>query len=122
MKILVVDDDFDQLTIRCMLLCHHGFETIPAREGASAMRLAAAQKPSCAVVDLRIPTQEIGLDLIRKLKSINPQMLVFVLTGGTATQLEDRPELSLIEEVFVKGTSSKALIQALRRTSAQHVA
>jgi CheY-like chemotaxis protein len=69
MKVLVADDDPDQLSLRSMLLERSGFQTMGAADPVSAAELAASQKPECAVIDLRLPTEERGLWLISELKT-----------------------------------------------------
>ena len=64
MRVLLADDDPDQLSLRCMLLERSGFEAMGAGDYVSAVELAAIQKPECAVVDLRLPTEELGLRLV----------------------------------------------------------
>ena len=114
MKVLVADDDRDQLSLRCMLLAQSGFDTLPAADAAAATELAAAHKPRCAVVDLRFPTQERGLQLIHDLKILDPSMHVFVLTGGDGGRLAQAPERTLIDAVLTKGSASAVLIEKLR--------
>jgi|GEM_PF-1721073 len=118
MKILLADDDKDQLALRGMLLRQSGLETIEASDAGSAIQLAAAQKPQCAVVDLRLPTEELGLRLIRELKAQNPSMRIVVLTGADPARLARCPEKALIDEILVKGSSSAHLIQKLKAFSA----
>ena len=114
MKILVAEDDVDQLSLRCLLLNAGGFETLPASDGSSAIELATAEKPQCAVVDLRLPTDEVGWRLISALKRLDPKIHVVVLTGVRAEGLHRRPEATLVDEIIVKGSSSVHLIQTLQ--------
>ena len=114
MKILVAEDDPDQLELRSLLLSQSGFETIPARDSATALQAAATQKPDCAVVDLRFPGEEHGLELIRELKRLNASMRIIVLTGMNAARLERLPENALVDEVIEKGASSPRLVETIR--------
>ena len=114
MKILVVDDDKDQLFIRGMLLRENGFDAIEASDSGSAVAQAAAYKPECALVDLRLPTEDAGLRLIRDLKALDGAIHLFVLTGANATRLAVLPEKALIDEIVLKGSPSADLIQKLK--------
>jgi DNA-binding response OmpR family regulator len=114
MKILVVEDDADQLSLRCMLLERSGFEAIGAADVESALGLARVHQPKCALVDLRVPTEEVGLGLVRELKRLNPGMHVLLLTGRDARRLINAPENQLISGIVTKGSSSAALIEKLR--------
>jgi CheY-like chemotaxis protein len=118
MKILVADDDQDQLALRCMLLSQSGFETIGVADADSAVELAAEHKPECALVDLRFPTEELGLRLVRDLKKLDPAMHLLLLTGTDPHWLAKAPENRLIDAIVTKGSSSAALIQRLNELAA----
>jgi DNA-binding response OmpR family regulator len=118
MKILVAEDDPDQLSLRCMLLAHSGFETLAAGDAGTAVALALAHKPECAVVDLHLPTDERGLQLILELKKLDPAMHVIVLTGRDPRRLAQASDSKLVDDVILKGSASGALIQKLRRLAA----
>ncbi|HEY1950227.1 MAG TPA: DUF167 family protein [Bryobacteraceae bacterium] len=115
MKVLLADDDRDQLHLRAMVLAKSGFEIIEASDSASAIKAAKEHKPQCAVVDLRFPTQVHGLALIRALKALDAAMCVIVLTGADPGNLDHMPEKSLIDEVIVKGSASAQLVTKLRQ-------
>jgi uncharacterized protein len=118
MKVLLADDDEDQLHLRALVLAKSGFEVIQASDSAAALKAAREQKPGCAVVDLRFPTQAQGLALIRALKALDAAMCVIVLTGTDPGNLDHLPEKSLIDEVIVKGSASARLVTALRQFAA----
>ena len=114
MKILVVDDDGDQLEIRSLLLTRSGFEAFAAGDRTTACRLAAKHRPEVAIVDLCLPTIQEGLELIRDLKALDAEMRVLVLTGSARKNIESRLDGSLFDHLFVKPASSAALIRTLR--------
>ena len=114
MRILLADDDPDQLAVRQMLLTKFGFETFVAGDAESALALTAKERPACAIVDLGLPTPDAGLGLIRKLKELDRELHILVLTGSRSTALENRPERLLIDGIIEKGSASAALIQRLK--------
>ena len=114
MKVLLAEDDLDQLAVRCMLLERSGFAALGASDDVSALSLAKIEKPECAVVDLRLPTEERGLRLICALKEIDPLIRIIVLTGSNAEHVVQRPEAKLVDEIVVKGASSARLVEKLK--------
>ena len=122
MKVLIVDDDQDQLIVRCMLVSHHGFETVRAADANAALRLALSKSVDAAVVDLHLPTLELGLKLLSDLKAASPRLHLIVITGTDPARLKQYPEMRLADEILVKGSSAKALIASLTRVSQQRVA
>ncbi len=113
MKVLLADDDPDQLAVRSMLLSARGFETIEAGDWPSAVEMAVAERPDCAVVDLRFPTEELGLRTVRELKTLDPGMRVLLLTGMRSERLAQAPELAMVDHVLAKGNGSRELIEKL---------
>jgi hypothetical protein len=119
MKILLADDDQDQLDLRCLLLAKHGHQTIAVATAAAALEKAKRDRPHCAVVDLNIPTEALGLALIRDLKHFDPDIRIFVLTGGDPKRFNTLAERSLVEEIIVKGSSTAYLVKKLTDIAAQ---
>ena len=114
MKVLLADDDRDQLTLRSMLLVERGFETVEAADCASAISVATVERPQCAVVDLRFPTEELGLRTVRELKMLDPGMHVLLLTGDRSETLARMPEAALVDQILVKGNCWGELLQRLQ--------
>ena len=119
MKVLLVDDDEDQIMVRSLLLERHGFPTAFAGDLISALQLAETQKPHCAIVDLRLPTEEIGLRLIRELKGLDAGIRIIVLTGANPRALETQLEARLVDRVFLKPSPSAVLIEHLKALAVQ---
>ena len=115
MKVLVVDDDPDQLTLRCLLLQQNGFLTVQAADASSARTLACDNKPDCAVLDLRLPDEGSGLRLLRDLKQAVPAMKIIVFTGLPVRRLADKQELTFADQVVEKNAGSAALIRVLKQ-------
>ncbi len=79
-SILLVDDD-DALRERLgRALAKRGYEVRLASCADQAVRLAEEDSPEMAVVDLRMPGMS-GLELIGRLKEIDPATRILVLTG-----------------------------------------
>jgi DNA-binding response OmpR family regulator len=114
MKVLLADDDSDQLLMRSMLLSQNGFDPVEAHDCESAIQMAKAEHPACAVVDLRFPTEELGLRTVRELKALNPAIHVLLLTGGYSDKLAHMPEAALVDKILVKGNCWTELMQRLK--------
>ena len=118
MKVLVVDDDTDQLAVRCLLLERNGFEAIEAGDPASARDAARREKPACAVLDLRLPDEKTGVQLVCELKGINPDLRIILFTGASAARVASYPELRLVDDVVQKSSGFSSLVEKLRSASA----
>lgn len=87
--LLLVDDDetFRQVLQRAM--SRRGYDVIAADSVDAGVRLAKANPPEFAVVDLRMPGAS-GLELVKALHELDDQTRIVVLTGyaSIATAVE----------------------------------
>ena len=118
MKVLLVDDDADQLLLRSLIVESIGCRSLTAETVEAGIELATIQRPECAVVDLRLPTVECGVQLLRKLKALDPDIQLILLPGSAETQWRDLLETGLVNEVIVKGTSTSVLVKKLQSLAA----
>ena len=106
-RILVVEDDPDQLQMRTQILEQAGYEVAAAENTAEALR----QLPGCRVVlmDLRLPELEDGLELIRAASS---SARIILLSGA-------EPDTALpVDQFLRKPFSSKKLLDTVARCCA----
>ncbi|MEM7306344.1 MAG: response regulator [Planctomycetota bacterium] len=79
-RMLLVDDDVVLRERLARALRGRGFDVRTGGGFEEAIELAQAEAPTHAVVDMRMPGRS-GLELVRALKELHPEMLVVVLTG-----------------------------------------
>jgi len=88
-SILVVEDDDAFRRILVNALRERGYEAEGVPDAAAAIQAAERDSPEMAVVDLRLPDGS-GLEVVQRLKAIDPATAIVVLTGygSIATALE----------------------------------
>jgi CheY-like chemotaxis protein len=91
MRILLVDDNPDQLAMMRVLIQSLGHEVRTESAGAQAIDMARRFKPEIAFIDLGLPGMS-GHELGRVLKSELPDARLYALTGSGG---EDEREKSL---------------------------
>ncbi len=79
-RVLVVDDEDNQVRVLAIGLRLEGFEVETARSGELALAALAEQSFDLAIVDLMMPTSN-GLDLSRRIREFHPHTRV-VLTSA----------------------------------------
>jgi len=79
-KILLVDDDEDFVQSLAQRLANRELSADIAMDGVAAMQLVVNEVPDVVVLDLMMPGIG-GMELLRHLKQINPQIQVVLLTG-----------------------------------------
>ena len=105
--VLLVEDDPDQLDLRRLILEAAGHTVLPASSPREA--LAHITTAQVAVLDLRIPKLEDGLNLIQQLQERTPAMKLIVLSGWT------RDLKIKVDKVLEKPVKTKALLQHIAR-------
>jgi DNA-binding response OmpR family regulator len=112
MTVLLVDDDADSLELRRLIFAAHGHRVHAAQDPAAAREKFLADPPHAVVHDLRLPSTEDGLALIRAFRALSPTVRLIVLSGWPA-DLENRPERALVNAVLTKPVRSESLLKAL---------
>ena len=71
-KILIVEDNFDNLTLVRLLLEREGYQVVVALDGGKGLDLVRSEKPDLIALDLDMPVMD-GWELMRKVKT-DPDM------------------------------------------------
>jgi CheY-like chemotaxis protein/anti-sigma regulatory factor (Ser/Thr protein kinase) len=84
-KILVVDDDKATRHVLQTVLRSAGFSTAVARDGVEALRSLGANRFDLVLLDVWMPRMN-GLELLAKLRTIEPRPRVVVMTSDDAPE------------------------------------
>lgn len=83
--VLLIDDEEEFTMTLAERLELRGYETRTANSGETGISMMANTRFSIAVLDLKMPGLN-GLDTLRQMKNINPDMPVILLTGHGSTR------------------------------------
>ena len=78
--ILVVDDDADICQTLTQILKTQGYDVVTANSGEEAITKTQAKDCQMAFIDVKLPNID-GLDTLLRLKEINPDLTVIMMTG-----------------------------------------
>jgi CheY-like chemotaxis protein len=110
-RVLLVEDDPDQLMLRKLLVEHAGYAVVATTTPAQALE-ALRRAPDAAVLDLSLPDVESGLNLIAQLHEAAPGLPLAILTGWRGA-LTGRPEAAFVRAVLDKPCPPPKLIAAI---------
>ncbi len=113
-RVLLVDDDPDQLAVRKLVFETAGYSVDTALSAPAAVDAAAAAPPDIVVMDLHLPRAEDGLELIRKLRNEAAPVRIVVLSGF-ASELAGTPEAAMVDACVSKPATSSKLVRTLAR-------
>ncbi len=86
-RILIADDNPDNLDVFQTRLAVHGYEILTATDGEEALAVAREKQPDLILLDLMMPKLD-GIDVCRQLKADPslPFMPIIMVTAKTASQ------------------------------------
>ncbi len=67
-KVLVIEDNEQNLYLITFLLRHHGYEVIQARDGLTAIQIAMEANPDLILLDIQLPEMD-GYTVARRIRS-----------------------------------------------------
>ncbi len=113
LKILLVDDNQELLTLLARLMEAEGWTAIPVNRGKAAVDLIATERPSAAVVDVLLPDM-MGYDVGQALRAAQIPFVFMtgVFKGGRASS--DARTLHGAAGYFEKPFEARKLLEALR--------
>ncbi|MBU1571017.1 MAG: response regulator, partial [Proteobacteria bacterium] len=79
-KILIVDDEELIVRLLSMSLRSDGYQTVSAFSGEQGLEVFRAEAPDIVVTDIKMPGMD-GLELLKRIKEINPEKEVIIVTG-----------------------------------------
>jgi DNA-binding response OmpR family regulator len=85
LKVCIVDDEVEFVTTLAERLQLRGFEAQIATDGENALHLIETDPPHVVVLDVMMPGMG-GLEVLQRIKELNPQIPVILLTGHGATK------------------------------------
>ncbi|MDF1862705.1 MAG: response regulator [Verrucomicrobiales bacterium] len=100
-KILLVEDDEDNISLLTRLLEHHGHSISVATDGETAVKMAVADLPEIILMDLELPPApdaspdpNAGLEATRLIKAgaVTASIPVIALTAHTMAQHQEKIE------------------------------
>lgn len=113
-KILVIDDEEPTLAMSRLFLGAYGYNVLTADNGPKGIEIFEAERPSIVLSDIKMPGMN-GLEVLKKIKEIDPDTEVIVITGHGDMELA-LEALNLNATDFVnKPIQKSALDAALRR-------
>ncbi len=111
-KILVVDDQPDNLKLVCELLQMVGFQTRPAVTGEMGIEVHDNWHPNLVLMDLRMPGIG-GIEAIRRLRAAGSSAVLVAFTASGLLELENDARRAGAVEVLRKPYREAALLERL---------
>lgn len=115
-KILVIDDETPVRKMLTKLLEKNKYEVITAVDGKKGISLFNEHNPDLIITDLIMPEKE-GLETIRELNKINPDVNIVAISGGGITDPKMYLDMALkfgAVRAFEKPIDNNLLLSTLK--------
>lgn len=113
-RVLVVDDNRDNMLTLGVLLRSEGYIVDLANDGAEALRLAAAFRPDVALLDLLLPDRsgfDVAEELQRRFATDCPVLIA--ITAHNTSHTKEQAEISGFHHFVAKPYDPQALLQLI---------
>ncbi len=118
-KVLVIDDEKPTLAMFRLLLGAGGYSVLTAEDGLAGLETFKREKPPIVLTDIKMPGID-GLEVLERIKGIDPDTEVIVITGHGDMDLAVKA-LNLNATDFINKPIKKVeLDSALRRAEERH--
>ncbi len=112
-KILAIDDDKRQLELVSRILRERHYSVVLAQSEKEALKLMERKRPLLVLSDLKLPGTD-GFALLAKLKEIDPEAGVIVMTGYGSPENLDRAREMGVNRFLEKPLSLNLLFETVR--------
>lgn len=113
--VLVADDDEDSRIIYTTMLQHHGYVTIPARDGEEALRLTRKYLPQAVVTDVWPPRLD-GCEVAKAIKQ-DPETAhipTLVITADARPETRARAKEAGCDVFVLKPSHPQVIVEKVR--------
>lgn len=120
-KVLVIEDDESVRTSIRLTLQTHGFDVDEADNGAKGVWMLKRAPFDMAIIDMMMPVMD-GLQTIRELKSLFPDLGILAISGGSTYVNMDflkAAEVTGATATLYKPFGGDALIDAVQKIAAR---
>ena len=114
-RILVVEDQEDNMQILRDLLSNAGYEMIEALDGEAGVRIAVSERPDLILMDIQLPLLD-GYEATRRIKAdpVLKHIPIIVVTSYALSGDEAKARAAGCDAYMAKPYSPKALLAKIR--------
>ena len=86
-NVLVIEDDAEMREFLIRLLTRRNYSVTSAKNGKTGLASLTAQSFALVITDIVMPDME-GLETIKRIRQINPDMPIIAISGGGNDQMD----------------------------------
>ena len=113
-KILLIDDEPDVIEFQKKYLERRKHIVSTAANTQEAMDSIKRESPDVIFCDVRLETDTAGLEILAQAKKIIPNTIVYLVTGLTDKEIEEKGFALGAKEILIKPLTNEALAQKIQ--------
>ncbi|OQY13206.1 MAG: two-component system response regulator [Desulfobacteraceae bacterium 4572_19] len=117
-KVLIIDDEKDFLEALSQRMIARDMEVSTATTAKEAIKKAKAKTFDAIIVDLQMPEMD-GLETLKELKKINPDLQIILLTGHATVEKSIKAMKLGAMDLLEKPADIKVLIEKIHKAKAK---
>lgn len=114
MKLLLIDDEAPVREILGLSLRSEGYEVMTAASGKEGIEIFRRENSPIVLTDIKMPGMD-GIEVLKKIKQINPETEVIIITGHGDMDLAIQSLQLEASDFITKPIKDEALAVALKR-------
>jgi len=115
-RILIVDDNEDMRRALLQVVKRGGYNAVAAKNGREALDLMSGNNFASAIVDVRMPDDISGIDLLRKIKQSHPETMVIIITAfPDAEDAFEASKIGAVEYITKPFPSFEKILSVLKK-------
>ena len=119
-RILLIDDEKDFLDIMSERIRNRDMEVTTASSGKQALELVEKEFYDAIILDLQMPEMD-GLQALERLKRINPDLQVILLTGHATVEKGVQAMKLGADDVMEKPADIQVLTEKIKKAHAKKI-
>lgn len=113
-KILFVDDEPDLLEFYRSYLSRRKYQVLTSSNRSEAIESIKKESPDIVFCDIRLETDIAGLEILEEAKKIEPDIVVYLITGLMERDIEEKGLSLGAKEVLHKPISHQMLEEKIK--------
>ena len=118
-KILVIDDEPNIVDILVTVLGEEGYRVSGAVTSDESLKLFILSRPDLVLLDIALPGGLDGIEMLKRMRSLNPTSRVVMVTGNTdpalARQVLELGALAYVDKPFDFDYLKRVVAMALQK-------
>lgn len=120
MKVLVVEDEPNNMMLMTRILKHYGHEPIEAYTGTEGIEKTTSSKPDVVLMDLKLPDME-GFEATRRIRETNKNVPIIAVSSFSMDDIQEKFDSAQFNGYIQKPVNSTTIMGEIKTIMALNI-